>query len=97
MFLLSVLLSQPFEDLVGEKFTVVSPPPPSPPPSVHGVVFHFFFNRALFLQCSHITSVQSPYVLNSNVVNYRRILTQASQLNKDSAKMTLHQTHKQIQ
>lgn len=35
---------------------------------------YLFFNRALFLQCSHVTSMQSPYVLNSNVVDYRRIL-----------------------
>lgn len=38
------------------------------------VCFNVFFNRALFFQCSHVTSMQSPYVLNSNVVSYRRIL-----------------------
>lgn len=67
----------------------------SPSHSVHDEVFFFcYFNRAFFLQCSHVTSMQSPYVLKSNVVNNRRILHKVSQLNKDAAKMTLHsQTH----
>lgn len=43
-----------------------------PPPSVH-FLYIYIFNCALFLQCSHVTSMQSPYVLNSNVVDYRRI------------------------
>lgn len=47
-----------------------------PPPSLHlvhdGVVC--YFNRAFFLQCSPVTSVQSPGVLKSSVVDNRRIL-----------------------
>lgn len=65
-----------FEDLVGEKFTGLFLLLLLPLPQFKVLFISFlFFNRALFLQCSHITSVQSPYVLNSNVVDYRRILT----------------------
>lgn len=46
------------------------------------------FNRALFLQCSHVTPMQSPYVLNSDVVSCRRLLRRSLCL-ADSAKMTL--------
>lgn len=35
--------------------------------------------------------MQSPYVLNSNVVDYRRTLHKPLSYNKDSAKMTLQQ------
>lgn len=67
------------------------------PSSVHDdddvVVFLYLFNCALFLQCSHVTSMQSPYVLNSNVVESTTGESHASlsvkQLNKDFAKMTL--------
>lgn len=40
------------------------------------VIFFFFclFNCAFFLQCSHVMSIQSPYVLNSNVVDNRKII-----------------------
>lgn len=62
-------------------------------PSVHDV-FLYLFDRALFLQCSHITSMQSPYVLNSNVVNYRRIFSVQQWLCKND---TSSDTHKQIQ
>lgn len=60
----------------GEVHAIVSPflflhtSPPPPTPSSYCL---YLFNRALFLQCSHITSMQSPYVLNSHVVDYRRI------------------------
>lgn len=37
------------------------------------LLFIYIFDCALFLQCSHVTSMQSPYVLNSNVEDYRRI------------------------
>lgn len=72
MLLPDVAVFTKFEDLAGRGSNCFSSSP-LPPPSVHGVVF-ISFNRALFLQCSHVTSMQSPYVLNSNVVDYRRIL-----------------------
>lgn len=52
------------QDLLGEFDTPIS--------SVLaiGVLFYYYlFNRALFLQCSHVTSMQSPYVLNMNEVD----------------------------
>lgn len=83
--LLGVLCSQTFEDQEGEVHIIVYC---FPPPSLHGVVVFVFyiylyiyiylFDRALFLQCSHVTPMQSPYVLNSNVVSYRRILQKKS-------------------
>lgn len=71
--LLGVLCSQTFEDQEGDVHVIVYC---FPPPSLYDVVVFvlYLFDRALFLQCSHVTPMQSPYVLNSNVVSYRRIL-----------------------
>lgn len=86
--LLSVLCSQTFEDQEGDVHVIVYC---FPPPSLHDVVVFvlYLFDRALFLQCSHVTPMQSPYVLNSNVVSYRRILQKKSQFINNFAKMTL--------
>lgn len=57
--------------------------------SVHddGLCLFVFFNRAFFLQCSPITSMQSPYVLKSRVVDNRRILhTKPLRFNKQQKK-----------
>lgn len=87
MFLLSVPFSQT-KDLKGgvggaEVHAILSPFLVLPP-SVHDNLCFFFFclfNRAFFLQCSHVTSMQSPYVLNSNVVS-RRALQKPLRLTK---------------
>lgn len=71
MMLLCVLFLQMFEDMEVVAHTIISS---SSSLDSWCYFLKYLFDRALFLQCSHVTSMQSPYVLNSNVVTYRRIL-----------------------